>query len=221
MKQYWTAPEMWPESTFVIVAGGPSVTPAQVDCCCNRQDRGSLVRVIAVNDAYRIAPWADVLYFCDDKWWQWHAKKLADWRGLIVRLAGGQHDFGDARIKVLKNMDKAGLCPFRDGLHNGSNSGYQAINLAVHLGAKRILLLGFDMQAPLVNGRPKTHWFGDHPGGTSPSVYSQMLPWFDSLVAPLAKRGVEVINCTPGSAIKVFPRAGIEEAFVESQRAAA
>ena len=221
MKQYWTAPELWPGATFAIFAGGPSLTPAQVDACRDRELGGSKVRTIAVNDGYRIAHWADVLYFCDDKWWKWHNKKLADWGGLIVRMAGGHHDFGDPRIKVMKNNDTAGLCEFRDGLNTGRNSGYQAINLAVHLGAKKILLLGYDMHAPLVNGRPKMHWFGDHPGGTSPSVFDAMLPWFETLVGPLAKRGIEVINCTPGSAIKCFPRGAIESVLMEPQQVAA
>ena len=219
MKQYWTEPELWPGATFAIFAGGPSLTPAQVDACRDRELGGSKVRTIAINDGYRLAPWADVLYFCDDKWWRWHHQKLADWGGLIVRMAGGHHDFGDARIKVLKNNDTAGLCEFRDGLNTGRNSGYQAINLAVHLGAKRILLLGYDMKGgPVENGRVKTHWFGDHPGGTSPSVYSTMLPWFDSLLAPLVRRGVEIVNCTPGSEIRCFPLGKLDEILSQDQQ---
>jgi hypothetical protein len=47
------------------------------------------------------------------------------------------------------------------------------------------MLLGFDMHAQVGPHGVKTHWFGDHPGNTSPSVYDSMLPWFDTLVAPL------------------------------------
>jgi hypothetical protein len=183
---------------------------------------GRQVRVIAINDAYRLAPWADVLYFCDDKWWGWHAQKLAGWQGLIVRVEGGKHDFSDPRIKVMRNVDrpagprerverKGGLSDQRDGLRTGKNSGYQAINLAVHLGGILIALLGYDLDAPLVNRRPRTHWFGDHPGGTSPKVYDEMLPWFDTLPKPLAERGVEVVNCTGGGRLRAFPRKSLQE----------
>mgnify|MGYP000877982445 CR=1 FL=1 len=222
MKQYWTVPEAWPRCTVVCIAGGPSLTPAQVEACRDRVDEnGWRVRVIAINNAYQLAPWADVLYFCDDKWWQWHHRKLADWKGEILRLQGGLHDFGDRRIKVLRNLDqKGGLSERRDGLHTGQNSGYQAINLAVHYGAARIVLLGYDMHAPLVGGKPKTHWFGDHPGGTSPTVYEQMRPWFDTLAKPLAERGVEVINATPGSALRCFPRKTLQEALPHAAMAA-
>ncbi len=223
MRAYWTAPALWPGATFVLFGGGPSMSQALVDACRGRRDAGQDVRCIAINDAYRLAPWADVLYFCDDKWWRWHHRKIGDWKGLIVRLQGGEHDFGDARIKVLRNLDeKRGLSERRDGLHTGQNSGYQAINLAVHLGARRIVLLGYDMQAPLVGGLPKTHWFGDHPGGTSPDVYAQMLPHFESLVEPLAARGIEIINATPSSRLHCFPTktlATVLAGFTEDQEA--
>lgn len=213
MRDYWSVPPDWPGSTVVCIGGGPSLTPAQVEACRGRVDAAGPVRVIAINDAYRLAPWADVLYFCDDKWWQWHHGKLGGWKGLIVRLQGGQHDFGDPRIKVLRNLDEpGGLAARRDGLHHGKNSGYQAIGLAVHFGAARVLLLGYDMHAPLVNGRPKTHWFGDHPGGTSSDIYARsFLPWFETMAKPLAERGVEVINCTPGSALRTFPQRALNE----------
>lgn len=219
MKHYWTAPALWPDSTVVCIAGGPSLKPEQVEWVRGKvDDKGRKVRTIAINNAYLLAPWADVLYFCDDKWWQQygHGKRLQDWQGMIVRLQGGQHDFGDKRIKVLRNLDqKGGLSKDRSGLHTGQNSGFQAINLAVHLGAKRILLLAYDMDAPVVNGRAKTHWFGDHPGGTSPRVYDVMLPWFATLVKPLADLGIEVVNCTGGGRLQCFKKMSIQEALPE------
>lgn len=221
MRQYWTAPELWPGSAAVVIAGGPSLTVSQIDACRGKLWNGSKVRLIAVNDAYKLAPDADVLYFCDDKWWGWHSKHLGGWQGLIVRLDGGHGNFNDARIKVMKNYETKGLSVLRDGLHTGRNSGYQALNLAVHLGAKLIVLLGFDMQAQMVNGMPKMHWFGDHPGGTSSTVFSQMLPNFPTLIEPLKKAGVRVVNCTPGSALKCFPMTSIEEALAENVVAAA
>lgn len=210
MKPYWSAPELWPEATFVIVGSGPSLTAAQVEACRGREANGQRVRVIAVNNGYQIAPFADVLYFCDDKWWQWHHKHLAQWPGLIARLDGGHFDFGDARIKVLRNTGQhKGLCAERNGLNTGQNSGYQAINLAVHLGAALILLLGFDMKGVLEGRSVRTHWHKDHPGGTNASVYDQMRPHFESLVAPLSALGVGIVNCTPGSAIDCFRRGDI------------
>lgn len=218
MKHYWTAPELWPGETAVILGGGPSLTEAQV-----RHARASGARIIAINDAWRLAWGADVLYFCDDKWWEWHHKKLAGWPGIIVRLHAPKHDFGDPRIKVLRRIGKEGMAPpeVRDGICHGQDSGYQAINLAVLLGARRIVLLGIDMHAPLVNGRPKLHWFGDHPGGTAPGVFASMLVNYPRLADELKKRGIEVVNCAPGSKLTVFPMMKLEDALPLSQAAAA
>ena len=67
----WTVPALWgSDETAVCLGGGPSLAPQQVDTV-----RGK-ARVVAVNDAYRLAPWADVLYVCDHKWWGWHPAAL-------------------------------------------------------------------------------------------------------------------------------------------------
>jgi hypothetical protein len=53
---------VWAGETAVLVASGPSLCPSDVDRVRGR------ARVIAVNDGYRLAPWADVLYACDRRW---------------------------------------------------------------------------------------------------------------------------------------------------------
>ena len=182
----------------VLIAGGPSLTQADVDYC-----RGK-ARVLAINDTYRMAPWADLLYFCDGRWWDWHKdrpafKSFAGIRATLDQRAA-ETDHG---LKWLKNTGPKGLETDPTGLRTGRNSGYQAINLAVHLGAKRIVLLGYDMR--LVDG--SDHWFGSHPDGralTANHFTNIFLPAFKTLVEPLAKRGVEVVNATPGSALTVF-----------------
>lgn len=72
----------------------------------------------------------------------------------------------------------------------------------MHAGAARIVLVGYDMK-PAADGR--AHWFGDHPIKTDRAVFSAMLNNFATLPEPLKRLGVEVINCTPDSALKVFP----------------
>ena len=94
-----------------------------------------------------------------------------------------------------------------DRVHFGGNSGFQAINLAYLWGAKRIVLLGFDGKA--VGG--KDHWFGQHPQGlTQVQPYSLWLDHFPQLAYDLKREGVEVINCSPDSAITCFKGADIE-----------
>jgi hypothetical protein len=188
---YAVVPRLWPGATMVLLGGGPSLTPADVDACRDR------VRVIAINDAYRLAPWADVLYACDDQWFRWH-RDVPGFAGLKYTI--DPRAASRPRVQLLRNTGSTGLETDPSGLRTGANSGYQAINLAVHLGAARILLLGYDMQRR--GGRD--HWFGAHPNQTSPP-FQLFRRQFGALVDPLAARGVTVLNCTPDSALDVFP----------------
>lgn len=106
-----------------------------------------------------------------------------------------------------------GIDPDPTGLRTGKNSGYQAVNLAVHLGASRIVLLGFDMQA----ARTGDHFFGQHryPGAvnTRAETFRDFREAFETAVEPLQRLGVEVVNASPGSALTAFPQASLEEAL--------
>lgn len=88
-------------------------------------------------------------------------------------------------------------------IHTGGNSGFQALNLAVLLGAKTLILLGYDMQ--LQSG--KRHFFGNHPGKMNKnSNYQAFMNHFCEAAPQLKRLGVQVINCTPGSALECFEK---------------
>lgn len=191
----WTVPPEWVGETAFLLGCGPSLAQAHTS---QLRDAG---RVIAINDAYLKAPWADVLYFTDRKWYQQHAEQVAAafWGRHIVTL-----DNRLDGVKTLRSTGQTGLETDPACLRHGSNSGYAAIGLAYHFGATRIVLIGYDMQ--LQGGQ--THWRHrekDAGEAFQRTLTNVMLPNFSSLVTPLAEAGVEVINCTPGSALKVWP----------------
>lgn len=114
------------------------------------------------------------------------------------------------RLRWVRSEARDGLSRDPRLIHQGANSGYQAINLAYLLGASRILLLGFDMKPA---GR-RMHWFGDHPGKLRKALpFPQWIKNFDALAADLRQAGITVLNCTPGSALTCFPRADLAEAL--------
>lgn len=195
-----TVPRLCPGGTVVCLGTGPSLTQEDVDYV-----RGKAT-VIAVNDAFRFASWAEVLFSCDAKWWYWNWKKGAsDFAGLKFALTPGASKYPG--VTVLKKTGETGLELDPTGLRAGRNSGYQAVNLAVHLGAARIVLLGYDMRS---NG--KDHFFGAHPDSSKPP-FAICLQRFATLVEPLKQLGVSVVNCTPGSALKCFPCQPLAEAL--------
>jgi hypothetical protein len=181
------------------VASGPSLTPADVDYC-----RGKVDLAIAINTSYQMVPWATALYAADAHWWGWH-KGAKDFGGLRYSLSPDAAKYG---VSILRNTGQGGLEMSPDGLKTGRNSGYQAVNLAVHFGAKRIILLGYDLQP----SKQREHWHPDHPH-SRPSPYSAFRDAFKLLVGPLASLGVEVVNCTPATALTCFPRRPLREAL--------
>ena len=208
---YARVQRLWPGETFVCIGGGPSLTPADVDRCRGR------ARVIAINDAYRLAPWADVLYACDAKWWRWQmrdrSETLASFAGLRYSIDPDAGRYPG--VQILRNAGPDGLALQPDRLKHGRNSGYQAINLAVHLGARQIVLLGYDMQRA-EDGR--THWFGSHPQGHTP--FGDFLPRFSALVEPLRAVGVSVVNCSRRTALTAFPLGTLDATFSLAEVAA-
>jgi len=168
------------------------VTPADVDACRGR------ARMIVVNNAYHLAPWADVLYAADEKWWRWQ-KGATGFAGLKYTIDPQRSPWPG--LQVLRNTGAHGLERQPTGLRTGFNSGYQAINLAVHLGAARIVLLGYDMAGD--------HYFGSHPDKTRPP-FPVCLKAFGTLVGPLVDAGVVVINASRQTRLSAFPCAPLD-----------
>lgn len=113
----------------------------------------------------------------------------------------------DPRVFMLKNLGRDGLSEEPNGINTGSNSGYQAINIAVLAGAKRILLLGYDMK--FTGGRSHSH--NGHPVKMAEQAYRGYAKNFASMLPHLKRLGIEVVNCAPGSAITCFPVKAFEQ----------
>jgi hypothetical protein len=198
-RTYGSVPRFAPGGTVLCVASGPSLTAEDVDYC-----RGKVDAAIAVNTSYQLVPWASAIHAADWLWWHWH-RGVPSFTGLKFTLERQATRWPG--VQLLRKTGKEGLEQKPDGLKTGKNSGYQAIGIAYHAGAKRIVLLGYDMQRGF-NG--KQHWHDDHPvdRGMNLGVYARM---FDSLTGPMQKYGVEVINCTRATALTAFPRADLRE----------
>ena len=194
----WRPGPLWAGKTVAIMASGPSITLEQTEAVLLAG-----VPAIAINTTYRLAPWAELLYACDHKWWRWE-NGAPDFRGLKgTQDKSAALEFG---LYYIRGDDQPGLSATPGLIHTGGNSGFQALNLAALLGARRILLLGYDMKIA-ANGA--SHWHGDHPDGIR-SGYKNWLPVFARAVPDLARAGLEVINCTPDSALTCFPYSDIE-----------
>lgn len=213
----WQVPREWEGETCAVLASGPSMSQAVADAVRGR------CRVIAVsnqgidttNDGRifpAVAPWADILIASDRRWWIENEAQARAFAGLKVTVEppGGCERLNWHDVKQLKNGGAVLFDDRRTHLGGGGNSGFHAVHLAAHYGAKKILLCGFDMKGEL----GKQHHFGEHPWRFNFRLpFDLFIERFTKSAPEFAKRGIKVINCTPGSALTCFPSMTIEEAL--------
>jgi len=202
---------LWAGGTAVLLGGGPSLTIVQVDRVRAAHQSGRVCGVIAVNNAYRVAPWADLCYFADAQWWEWHREipDFRDFRGQKCSIEHSADKIKDPAAHILRSAHGSGhgfgLSRDPQTIVTGRHGGFQALNIATLAGAKTVLLLGYDAREPQAVGG-KTHWHAGHPEPTAVAVYAEYRRAFSMAEAALIEAGVTVLNCSPGSAIDSFPK---------------
>lgn len=191
----------------IVAATGPSLTPDVANECRARHAQGW--KVLAVNDAWRILPFADAMYTTDRYWWDVHGDVPfagERWASNSINLGidDDKRAWGKAealRINLVDAADGNEFCTHPGRIHYGSNSGFAAVNLAIQLGATEIKLVGFDMKR--TGGRE--HFFGDHPPGLhNGSDFAPFIYAF-TVASKAMPNGVTITQCTPDSALRCFP----------------
>ena len=199
----------WRGELAAVIASGPSAKAAPIGMLQGK------ARAIAVNESWRLCPWADVLYGCDGKWWRWRGG-VPEFRGMKVsqdaEACGAYPEI--RKVDVEAKSNELGLEPGRLGA--GGNSGFQALNLAMQFGARAILLIGFDMRVDLGE-----HWHERHyPPLSNPHPNDNLPRWraaLDGAAGRLMSLGVKVFNCSAVSTLRAYPKMTIEEALWASR----
>jgi hypothetical protein len=193
----------WTGETVALIASGSSAAKAGVEQLQGR------VRTMVVNTSWQLAPWADVLYGCDLKWWEKY-NGVPEFKGLkLVQEREARTFFPELHlVKVDRLVDQ--LLLDRPGyVGSGGNGGFQVLNLAVQFGAKKILLIGYDMKGD--------HWHARHPFPLSnPHPQDNFPRWrraIDGAALVMWRMGITIINCSMISALQAYPKKTIQEAL--------
>lgn len=208
---------LWDGFDVAILASGESLALQDFAQCAAVKawrERGRFRAVIVINTTWRAAPWADVLYACDFAYW--NGRDRTDTPRYVDEAKAGfagqlwTQDVDAAKAYGLRHIRSArgdGLAREVGLINQGANSGYQAIGLAYQAGAARVFLLGYDMHGE--------HWHGRHPGLLHRSqAFPVFLKNFDRMAADVANLpDFSVVNCTPKSALRCFPRLTWQEVF--------
>ncbi len=214
---------MLPAKTACILATGPSLTAGVLGAAREGQARG-LWTVFGMNHVWRDFPTLDVFLACNPEYyetqwelglgchgaekWTWD-RKTADRYG--IRFIAGKWADGfskDPRV-----------------IHYGHSSGFQLPQIAYHAGFRRLLLCGYDMRyATDYDGRNQRigstprHYFGEYKEPelnhwpsvrVKDGVFVELIEQFEKVKR--LNPDVEIINCSPGSAMQCFPMATLEE----------
>jgi|TARA_R110000822_G_scaffold18263_1_gene60522 hypothetical protein len=200
--KYSTVQNKFQNETIYIIGGGPSLENFDFSKLAGRV-------TIAINKAIIFHNIADVLYWTDTRFYTWFKNEVDNYKGLKFSLTAGSQYTDD--VNILKKGKIFGLETDPQTLAHGNNSGYAAINLAYHLGATRIILLGFDMGSNSEN----THFHDGYPAKAAPnSMYEEkFIPGFNQLNSEIKDSGVTILNASPISKLRVFPKITIEQAL--------
>jgi hypothetical protein len=187
--------------TVYIIAGGPSLVGFDWKWFANKA-------TIGINRAHEVLPDARALWWTDYRFWDLHSEAILRHRAPLLAAAFDKfrrtypERVTRYRLTGMKGLDLNPGC-----IRHGNNGGHAALNLAVQLGARRIILVGYDFYRSVIDDKIVDHWHDSHPWGQMKEVtlVKQMLPNFAGLNEITRELGIEVHNANRLSRLKEFP----------------
>jgi hypothetical protein len=155
-----------------------------------------------------------MMYAADSQWWR-HHRFCWGFTGERWTQRIGANDWAQEAqrngLRVIDCKHATGLSTDPSYVHSGWNSGFQAFNIAFLRGAKRVILLGIDL-----NTLGGSHWFGDHPPPLKrSSPFATFIKSFEQSASVCQRNNVSVINCSLTSSLTCFPKRSLEDALRE------
>lgn len=197
----WIVERRWDAATALVVCSGESAGPMQKTI---RRFRGP---VIAVKHGVILRPDAEVLFVSGEWTAEIAASLLPKWArrsdpDALAFVRGRSCPGLDPIFKrVTRSKVHGTLSDLRDHV-TGLDTGTSAINLAYHLGATTVLMVGYDMRGGHFCKHPLQHPPQDH-------FVRHMRP-LRAMNADARAKGVRIVNCSPGSAVDAFERGSLE-----------
>jgi hypothetical protein len=192
----------------VIIGTGPGLTQEQLN-------KVSHLRKFGANRAFEFG--LDVLHACNYQFWDYYWSEVKDlpchkWttRPELKDKLDGLNYIEERWIEGL-STNKAYIAA-----HHGT--GPQLVNLAYHYGVKQMILIGWDMRH-----KGKRHYFGEYPQELQHFTRNlgpngELLGLIKEMETIHPERyDIEIINCTPGSAMTCFPPMDIDECLTYLQ----
>ncbi len=200
MPRYWTPEPVFDGASVAVLGNGPSLSISSIIDLDPRY-------VLAVNSAIRLCPNAHVLFSRDSSWCEKYSDLIdSAWSPLKVTT---KIDAARERGMLLVRMERreSFAAVGHPAIRYGISSGHAAVSLVIAMGAKEIVLYGFDGR--MVEGR--SHWHDDYVEPRR-DVYATFVRGWHGWNAAAKAVGCHILNATPGSAITDFPFLEMAEA---------
>lgn len=131
-------------NSWLLLGGGPSLKALDVSILRENLPR---VTVLAIGDAIFAFPWAHILYASNASWWDAHCGVQEFLGERLTQSLGAGQDAAARRwsLTVIPAKNGAGLAlPPSQAIHLGGHGGFQALNIAILRGCRRLGLVGYD-----------------------------------------------------------------------------
>jgi hypothetical protein len=231
----WQVPKIWEDSEVWILGGGPSLIdcfniPAEIVNDVRLRKAGiesyspylaaiHSKHVIGINVAYQFGNWVDICFFGDKGFYLNNQSGLSHFRKLVVTCCEKVGQSNVSWIKYLPQekegkLEKEGISTQPDMVCWNKNSGAAAISVAAWAGAKRIVLVGFDMN---LDPASKEQHFHNSYREKGKGVLPKQLPFpihlkaWSKIKSDADNMGIEILNTSLNSAIQELPKVHIKE----------
>ena len=236
----WQVPKIWEDSEVWILGGGPSlitcfdIPDSIVDSVRSRKAGLETYspylatihskHVIGINVAYQFGNWVDICFFGDRGFFDTNRAGLSNFRKLVVTCV---RKVGEKNLSWIKYLPqelqstnkrskgrKEGISTNPNMVCWNENSGAAAISVAAWAGAKRIVLVGFDMNLDPVS---KEQHFHNNYHLKGKGLLPKQLPFnfhlraWGAIKSDADNMGIEILNTSLNSAITEIPKVHIKE----------
>lgn len=197
------------DRTAVIIGTGPSLTDDQLELCSHMPRFG-------VNNAFQLG--LDVHLACNWQWWDEYWPEIKD--DPCEKWTPRKKSADKYGVNYIEEVWIDGLSTNKTKIAAHHGSGPQIVNIALHYGVKRMLLIGWDMRYPdkVSDKQYKSdrHYFGEYPSKLQHWPKTGAQGQLEGLIKEMETikpedYGIEIINCTPNSAMKCFPMGNLED----------
>lgn len=171
---------------WAVIASGPSLTAE--DC-----EKTIALKTVAVNTSWKMARHAQFIFAGDFAWWKNYGEE--------IDIPAEKWSTSD-QAKIVFGVNKL------SSIQTATNSGLNAIRLAIKKGAKKIILLGFDCSI-----KRGLHWHGAHTHKREHNPDEKKCSKWIKEFSSFDFGDAEIINCSLDSEIKVFQKMGIDDAL--------